>query len=210
MQSKMTIEGVILAGGLARRMGGKAKPLITLSGKSILSRAIDALQPQCAHLAINVNAELHRYRQFKLPILIDTIDGFIGPLAGVLAGMDAIANERPETLLLLTAPGDTPFLPIDLVARLSSAKAAKQASIAVAVSGGRVHHTVALWDISLRDALRKALIDDGVRAVSEFISRHKKVDVDWSIDPFDPFFNVNSPEDMEIAGEILTQQKMGD
>lgn len=103
------------------------------------------------------------------------------------AGMDAIANERPETHLLLTAPGDTPFLPIDLVARLSSAKAAKQASIAVAVSGGRVHHTVALWDISLRDALRKALIDDGVRAVSEFISRHKKVDVDWSIDPFDPF-----------------------
>jgi molybdopterin-guanine dinucleotide biosynthesis protein A len=210
MQSKMTIEGVILAGGLARRMGGEAKPLITLSGKSILSRAIDTLQPQCAHLAINVNAELHRYRQFKLPILIDTIDGFIGPLAGVLAGMEAAAKDRPETHLLLTAPGDTPFLPIDLVARLSSAKAAKQASIAVAVSGGRAHHTVALWDISLRDALRKALIDDGVRAVSEFISRHKKVDVDWSIDPFDPFFNVNSPEDMEIAGEILTQQKMGD
>lgn len=77
----MTIEGVILAGGWPD-VWGKAKPLITLSGKSILSRAIDALQPQCAHLAINVNAELHRYRQFKLPILIDTIDGFIGPLAG--------------------------------------------------------------------------------------------------------------------------------
>lgn len=210
MQSRISVTGIILAGGLARRMGGQAKPLIALGEISILSRVIEVLRPQCASLSLNANTELHRYQLYQLPILVDATDGFLGPLAGVLAGMDAAAENQPDVNFLLSAPGDTPFLPKDLVARLYAAKTQEQASIAVAASGGRAHHTVALWDISLREALRKALNDEGVRAVSEFIARHKKVDVDWSLDPYDPFFNVNSPQDLEIATEILAKREMID
>lgn len=210
MQSRISVTGVILAGGLARRMGGQAKPLIALGEIPILSRVIEVLRPQCASLSLNANTGLHRYQLYQLPILVDATDGFLGPLAGVLAGMDAAAENQPDVNFLLSAPGDTPFLPKDLVARLYAAKTQEQASIAVAASGGRAHHTVALWDISLREALRKALNDEGVRAVSEFIARHKKVDVDWSLDPYDPFFNVNSPEDLEIAAEILAKREMID
>lgn len=210
MQSRISVTGVILAGGLARRMGGQAKPLIALGEIPILSRVIEVLRPQCASLSLNANTGLHRYQLYQLPILVDATDGFLGPLAGVLAGMDAAAENQPDVNFLLSAPGDTPFLPKDLVARLYAAKTQEQASIAVAASGGRAHHTVALWDISLREALRKALNDEGVRAVSEFIARHKKVDVGWSLDPYDPFFNVNSPEDLEIAAEILAKREMID
>lgn len=210
MQSRISVTGVILAGGLARRMGGQAKPLIALGEISILSRVIEVLRPQCASLSLNANTGLHRYQLYQLPILVDATDGFLGPLAGVLAGMDAAAENQPDVNFLLSAPGDTPFLPKDLVARLYAAKTQEQASIAVAASGGRAHHTVALWDISLREALRKALNDEGVRAVSEFIARHKKVDVGWSLDPYDPFFNVNSPQDLEIAAEILAKREMID
>ena len=210
MQSRISVTGVILAGGLARRMGGQAKPLIALGEIPILSRVIEVLRPQCASLSLNANTGLHRYQLYQLPILVDATDGFLGPLAGVLAGMDAAAENQPDVNFLLSAPGDTPFLPKDLVARLYAAKTQEQASIAVAASGGRAHHTVALWDISLREALRKALNDEGVRAVSEFIARHKKVDVDWSLDPYDPFFNVNSPQDLEIATEILAKREMID
>lgn len=210
MQSRISVTGVILAGGLARRMGGQAKPLIALGEIPILSRVIEVLRPQCASLSLNANTGLHRYQLYQLPILVDATDGFLGPLAGVLAGMDAAAENQPDVNFLLSAPGDTPFLPKDLVARLYAAKTQEQASIAVAASAGRAHHTVALWDISLREALRKALNDEGVRAVSEFIARHKKVDVDWSLDPYDPFFNVNSPQDLEIAAEILAKREMID
>ena len=210
MQSRISVTGVILAGGLARRMGGQAKPLIALGEIPILSRVIEVLRPQCASLSLNANTGLHRYQLYQLPILVDATDGFLGPLAGVLAGMDAAAENQPDVNFLLSAPGDTPFLPKDLVARLYAAKTQEQASIAVAASGGRAHHTVALWDISLREALRKALIDEGVRALSEFIARHKKVDVGWSLDPYDPFFNVNSPQDLEIAAEILAKREMID
>lgn len=210
MQSRISVTGVILAGGLARRMGGQAKPLIALGEIPILSRVIEVLRPQCASLSLNANTGLHRYQLYQLPILVDATDGFLGPLAGVLAGMDAAAENQPDVNFLLSAPGDTPFLPKDLVARLYAAKTQEQASIAVAASGGRAHHTVALWDISLREALRKALNDEGVRAVSEFIARHKKVDVGWSLDPYDPFFNVNSPQDLEIAAEILAKREMID
>ncbi len=207
MGSKGLVAGVILAGGLARRMGGQAKPLMALGEMSILSRVIDALRPQCASLSINANRELHLYQLYQLPVLSDPIDGFLGPLAGILAGMDAAAKYQPNAKLLISAPGDTPFLPEDLVERLYAAKTQAQASIAVAMSGGRAHHTVALWDISLKETLRKALSEEGVRAVSQFIDRHKKVDVGWSLDPFDPFFNVNSPDDLEIAEEILIKLK---
>lgn len=191
--------GVILAGGLARRMGGGDKALLTVGGTPILARVAARLAPQCAALALSANGDPARFSVFGLRVLADSIDGYAGPLAGVLAGMDAAAQAGAR--LLLSAPGDTPFLPADLVARLAQARVERGAEIAVAASGGRAHHTVALWPVALRDGLRHALTVEGERRVSAFIARHANVAVEWPGAP-DPFFNVNRPEDVVAAEEI--------
>lgn len=205
MSPDPSLYGVLLAGGLARRMGGGDKPLLALDGRSLLAHAIARLAPQCAHLAINANGDPARFGAFGLPVVADSIEGFAGPLAGVLAGMDAAAAHGPHARLLLSAPADTPFPPADLVARLKAAMEKAGAAIAVAASGGRTHHTIALWDISLREELRAALSLEGERKVSAFIARHAHVVVDWPVAPYDPFFNVNRPEDVTQAAAIATR-----
>jgi len=194
--------GVILAGGLARRMGGGDKALQEIAGETALARLARRLAPQCAGLALNANGDAARFAAFGLPVVADDVPDFAGPLAGVLAGLEFFAREAGEAALAVTVPGDTPFAPQDLVARLTQAQAEAGAEIAVAVSGGRVHHAVALWPVSLRGALRRALVDEDVRAVSGFIARHSSVAVDWPVEPYDPFFNVNRPEDVKTAEEI--------
>jgi molybdopterin-guanine dinucleotide biosynthesis protein A len=196
--------GILLAGGLARRMGGGDKPLLKIGGRAIIAHAIERLAPQCASLAINANGDPARFSAFGLPILSDSVEGFAGPLAGVLAGMDYVCAARPEAADIVSAPADTPFLPEDLVAKLYQARQSAGAQIAVAESGGRVHHAVALWPTSLRDELRRALVEEGVRKVSAFIARYPNVTVQWPAEPYDPFFNVNRPEDVERAMAIAT------
>lgn len=198
--------GVILAGGLARRMGGGDKPLIELGGRPILAHVIERLRPQCAALALNANGDPARFGAFGLAVVADPLEGFVGPLAGVLAGLDYFAHEPPGAGAVLSVPGDTPFLPRDLAAHLARAREQAGAEIAVASSGGRVHHAVALWPASLREPLRRALADEGERRVSAFIARHSNVVVDWLAEPFDPFFNVNRPEDLARAEEIVRQE----
>lgn len=195
--------GVLLAGGLARRMGGGDKPLLELGGRPILAQAVERLRPQCAALVLNANGDPARFSAFGLPVVADSVAGFAGPLAGVLAGMDYAAAHWPDVTDILSAPADTPFLPSDLVARLHAAREAAGARIAVAASGGRVHHAVALWPMALRDALCRALVEEDVRKVSAFIERHANVSVDWPMEPYDPFFNVNRPEDVARAEEII-------
>jgi molybdopterin-guanine dinucleotide biosynthesis protein A len=190
--------GVILAGGLARRMGGGDKPLIELAGKPILAHVIERLARQCASLVINANGDPARFAAFGRPVVADSIEGFAGPLAGVLAGMDYAVKNAPGAEFILSAPGDTPFLPHDLVSRLAAARAEARAQIAVASSGGRVHHAVALWPVALRENLRRAL-EEGERKVSAFIERFANVDVEWRDDAFDPFFNVNRPDELNLA-----------
>ncbi len=202
MTNEAKILGVLLAGGQARRMGGGDKALILLDGKPILAHVIARLAPQCAALALNANGDPTRFAEFGLPVIADDIADFAGPLAGVLAGMDYAAATSPDTTAILTAPADTPFLPPDLAARLDAAKRGARAPIAVAASGGRTHHAVALWDIALRDALRQALLMAGLRKVSAFIGLFPSVAVDWPTTPHDPFFNVNSPQDVETARSI--------
>jgi len=197
--------GVLLAGGLARRMGGGDKPLVTLVGLPLIAHAIARLAPQCAQLAINANGDPARFAVFGLPVVADSVAGFAGPLAGVLAGMDYVAAHWPQAQWLLSAPADTPFPPADLVMRLRAASESANASIAVAASGGRTHHAIALWDIALRDDLRAALTRDEERKVSAFISRHTHVEVEWPVTPYDPFFNVNRPEDVPHAAAIVAQ-----
>lgn len=205
MPSDPSLCGVLLAGGLARRMGGGDKPLLSLDGRPLIAHTIARLAPQCAQLAINANGDPARFAVFGLPVVADSVAGFAGPLAGVLAGMDYAVAHWPQAQWLLSAPADTPFPPADLVLRLRAACESAGASIAVAASGGRTHHAIALWDLSLREDLRAALTRDEERKVSAFIARHTNVTVDWPIAPYDPFFNVNRPEDIPRAAAIAAQ-----
>ncbi|MBG0793752.1 molybdenum cofactor guanylyltransferase MobA [Methylocystis sp. H62] len=196
--------GVILAGGLARRMGGGDKPLVEIAGRPILQHVVDRLKPQCARLAINANGDPARFSAFGLPVICDSVEGFAGPLAGVLAGMDYGAGKGAAHVL--SAPGDTPFLPADLLSRLQAARTRAGAAIAVAASNGRTHHAVALWPVALREDLRRALVAEDERRVSAFIGRYANVVVDWPIEPYDPFFNVNRPEDLARADAIAKEE----
>jgi molybdopterin-guanine dinucleotide biosynthesis protein A len=182
-------------------MGGGDKPLREIGGRPILAHAIARLAPQCGALLLNANGDPARFRAFGLPVVSDSVAGFAGPLAGVLAGMEAAAEIAPGATDIVTAPADTPFLPGDLVERLYAARDAG-ARIAVAASGGRVHHAVALWPVALRYALREALTTEDLRKVSAFIARHPNVTVEWPTAPYDPFFNVNTPDDAETATRI--------
>ncbi len=197
--------GIILAGGLARRLGGVDKGLIEIGGRPILARLVERLGPQCAALVLNVNGDASRFARFGLPVAADEIEGFAGPLAGVLAGMDYAAAHIPDARDVLSVPADTPFVPSDLAARLVEARTGAGARVAVATSAGRAHHTVALWPLSLAADLRRALIE-GERRVSGFIARYESVEADWPIAPYDPFFNVNRPEDL-IEAEALARRQ---
>lgn len=199
--------GILLAGGLARRIGGGDKPLREIGGRSILSRVIARLAPQCNGLVLNANGDPARFKTFGLPVIADSVDGFAGPLAGILVGMDFIAKNRPNAQWILTAAADTPFLPRDLAARLHAARRKANAQIAVAASDGRSHHVVALWSIALRKDLHKALTQDHVSRVGEWMARYAPTVVEWPAAPYDPFFNVNTPEDMAQAERIAALER---
>ncbi|KIZ48043.1 MULTISPECIES: molybdenum cofactor guanylyltransferase MobA [Rhodopseudomonas] len=193
---------VILAGGLARRMGGGDKPLQTIAGRSLLERVIARVAPQCDGVVLNANGDPARFAPFGLPIAADSIAGFAGPLAGILAGLDWIAANRPQARWMLSAPADCPFLPRDLVARLDHARIAEAARLAVAASAGQSHPVIGLWDVTLRDELRHALTADDIRKVGRFTARYKLATVDWPTTPLDPFFNANTLEDVAEAERL--------
>jgi molybdenum cofactor guanylyltransferase len=195
--------GLILAGGLARRMGGGDKTLIPIGEKTILERAIARLGSQCAGLLINANGDLSRFSRFGLPVVPDDIEGFAGPLAGILAGLDWVAANAPATAWIVSVPGDCPFLPHDLVARLHGARSAQQLPLACARSGEWRHPVVGLWPVGLRHDLRNAL-EAGVRKIEAWTGKHGVALAEWPADPVDPFFNVNTPEDAAEAERMAT------
>lgn len=200
------IAGVILAGGLSRRMGGGDKGLLELAGRPILSHVIARFAPQVAQLALNANGDASRFRDFDLPVLADTVEGFAGPLAGVLAALEWAAANGSVTSVV-SAAGDTPFLPVDLVERLASAAGASPGRIAVAHSGGRSHPVCALWPVSLRTPLTRALAE-GQRKVSAFIEGQDHIHVEFAPEMqggrvVDPFFNINTPHDIAEAERIV-------
>lgn len=194
---------VILAGGLARRMGGGDKPLKTIGGRTILDRVIDCVTPQCSSLALNANGDPGRFSQWNLPVVADSVEGFAGPLAGVLAGMDWAAQHAPDADFLLSVAADCPFLPRDLVAKLESAREAANADVSVAHSGGQAHPVIALWRVALRDDLRRALVDENMRKIDRWTARYRMASADWPAAPVDPFFNANTPEDVAEAERLL-------
>jgi len=191
------VAGVLLAGGLARRMGGGDKCLLALRGRPMLAHAIDRLTPQVAALAINANGDPARFAAFGLPVLPDVVEGFAGPLAGVLTGMVWAREQVPEAVWLVTAATDTPFFPADLVERLHAAAA--DAEVVFAASGGRTHPVFGLWRLALLDDLRRALVLEDERKIDRFAGRYRVAEVAFPAEPFDPFFNVNRPEDLDDA-----------
>ena len=199
----MATLGLILAGGRARRMGGGDKALLPLGGRPMLAHVIERLRPQCIALALSANGEAGRFAAFALPVIADERPDFSGPLAGLLAGLDFSANHFPGVADVVTLPADTPFLPLDLVARLFEARREAGADIAMARSGGREHHLAALWPVSLAEALRQSLFDEDLRKVGAFAARFRLAHADWPAEPFDPFFNVNTPEDFSQAESLL-------
>jgi molybdopterin-guanine dinucleotide biosynthesis protein A len=195
--------GLILDGGLARRMGRADKGLVALAGRPMLAHAIERLRPQVAALALSANGDPARFEAFNLPVVPDDPPGSAGPLAGVVAGLDYCARTAPDLTHAASLPVDTPFAPGDLVTRLHEARRASGAEILVAASGGRVHRVAALWPVALAGDLRRALVKEGMRKVESVLQRFAVALVEWPDAPFDPFFNVNTPEDLSRADAIL-------
>ena len=195
--------GVILAGGLATRMGGGDKCLLPVAGRPMLGRIIDRLAPQVDAIALNANGDAARFADWRLPVLGDSVEGFAGPLAGVLAGLDWAAGQGADRIV--TVAGDTPFFPDDLALRLAAAAEAAGTSIALAATpeGDRVvrHPTFGLWPVALRHDLRAAL-EDGLRKVVLWTDRHGAATALFPTDAGDPFFNVNTPDDLARAGAM--------
>ena len=197
------VVGVLLAGGLSRRMGGGDKCLRRLGGRTILSRVVQCAAGQVDALALNANGDPARFREYGLPVIPDVIAGHAGPLAGVLTGLDWAAREWPDCPWVASFPTDAPFAPDDLVARLLGAVSTEGADMACASSKGRRHPVIGLWPVVLRGALRQAMTVDGVRKVDAWTAGYKLACVDYPTEPFDPFFNTNRPDDLEAAEAML-------
>lgn len=198
----MKIGGVLLAGGQSQRMGGGDKNLRLLGGKPMLAHVIERAKPQVDALVLNANGDPQRFAAFGLPIVPDSITGFAGPLAGVLAGLDWAAKNLPDAELVASFATDAPFFPRDLVRRLAVALEEGGFDLACAQSNGQAHPVFGLWPVTLRAALREALAG-GLRKVDQWTARYKLVEVEFLAEPVDPFFNANRPEDLAEAERLV-------
>jgi len=201
----VTLPGVILAGGRATRMGGGDKGLKVVAGKRLLDHVIARLAPQCAPLAINANGDPARFSDFGLPVLADSLPGYPGPLAGVLAGLDWAAGFGAKAIVTVAA--DTPFFPSDLVKKLKAAAGTSGLSLAASPDDAgalRLQPTFGLWPVALREDLRAAL-EGGLRKVVLWAEGHNAGTAEFASDPFDPFFNINTPPDICTAERLIGQ-----
>jgi molybdopterin-guanine dinucleotide biosynthesis protein A len=198
-----SVIGIVLAGGRGERLGGRGKAHLEISNDiTLMQRVIGRLRPQCANLLVNVNEELPVSDGF--PVVSDAVPQ-LGPLGGILAGLEWTAQHAPETTLMASAPVDAPFLPRDLVERLHAAREQAGATIACAASGGRQHGVYALWPVSLAADLRRALLQEDIRTVNRYLARHRLARHEWPTTPADPFFNVNTPDDLAQARDIASR-----
>lgn len=204
-----TVVGVLLAGGLSRRMGGGDKTLRPLGGRPILDHVLERARPQVAALVVNANGDPSRFAGFGLPVAADVLPGHPGPLAGVLTGLDWAAEHAPEAEWVASFATDAPFLPPDLAARLLAAVRDTGADMACAASGGRHHPVFGLWPVRLRGDLRRAMVEEGIRKVDAWTGRYRLAVADWPADPVDPFFNANRPDDITEAERLLAAMSPG-
>ena len=206
MNASKPIVGVLLAGGQSRRMGGIDKALQMLGGRPLLAHAIERLKPQVAGMVINANGEASRFAAFRLPVIADSIAGFAGPLAGVHAGLAWVRASRPGIEHVVTVSADTPFFPTDLVARFL-ASLNQNRPLLVARSEEGLHPVIGLWPVSMVTAIEESL-KQGVRKASAFVQERGAIEVFFPRIEIggrliDPFFNINSPEDLAKADALL-------
>ncbi len=207
--TKVRVAGVLLAGGQSRRMGGGDKCLRPLAGKTILAHVIERARPQVEALVLNANGDPARFAEFGLPVAADVVEGYAGPLAGVLTGLDWTAENAPDCSHVASFACDAPFFPTDLVSRFLAALEGEGAELACAASAGRAQPVFGLWPLRLRDDLRRAMVEEGLRKVDVWTARHRLASVEFPLlegpsGPTDPFFNANRPEDLAKA-ERLTK-----
>lgn len=195
----MKIIGAIIAGGKSSRMGTREKAFLELGGKSILSRVIDRFGSQVEQLVINANGDLKRFTEFGLEIVPDVIKQLTTPLSGLHAALSFARDTKAD--VLVTVPSDTPFLPADLVACFMKKMIASGA--AIASSGDHDHYIIGAWKTELLDDLDRAIAKDGLFRVKDWAHRASAQTVEWPVEPYDPFFNVNTPEDLLRAQQIL-------
>ncbi len=199
------IAGLVLAGGLSRRMGGGDKGLKLLGGRPILAHVIERLRPQVDAMVLNANGDPVRFQEFGLDVAPDSVTGFVGPLAGILAGMDWARAQVEGATHIVSVAGDGPFLPHDLVRRLIDAASKAAQPLATASSGGWTHPVIGLWPLSLRDDLQSALAQEGLRKVDLWTQRHGIAVANFSVDPIDPFFNANDEAELRAAEKMLAR-----
>lgn len=204
MSISKSVVGVILAGGLARRMGGGDKCLLPLAGKTLLQRTIDRAQPQVGKLLLNANGNSLRFARTRLPVVPDIYPDNRGPLAGIHAGLKWLHSDNPNAEWLVSFASDTPFFPTDLVEKLLTAATTHEAHLAIAVSNGRVHPTFALWHASMISKLDQQLQTSETPRLQDWMSQQKHVEVEFITDSYDPFFNINTPQDLYAAEPLVT------
>jgi len=197
--------GLVLAGGLARRMGGGDKALLRIGAATILDRVLERLAPQCSRMILNANGDPARFAFTRLPVVADDVPDFAGPLAGVLAGLNWAAAHVPDVAWVASVPGDCPFLPRDLVSRLHEARTAEDRPLACARSGDWRHPVVGIWPVALRHDLRRAVAEEGLHKIEVWTARHGVAIADWPPTPVDPFFNVNTPADAAEAARLAAE-----
>ncbi|MCP5365652.1 MAG: molybdenum cofactor guanylyltransferase MobA [Hyphomicrobiales bacterium] len=203
------VAGLLLAGGRARRMGGGDKCLIRLGARTLLESIIERAHDQAAPLIINANGDPERFSAFGLPVVADVVDGYAGPLAGVLTALDWVHDNLPRCHWVASFAADTPFSPRDLVSRLCHGIQSDKADMACAASAGRTHPVFGLWPVRLRAELRAALISEGVRKIDSWTARYRLTTVDFAVTPHDPFFNINTADDLAIAETLLHDAQSG-
>lgn len=192
---------LLLAGGQSRRMGGGDKNQLHLGGKSVLQHVLDRVHRAGAPTAINANGDPRRFAGYGLPVIADVVDGYAGPLAGILTGLEWMAAYHPNRKHMISLATDAPFLPPDLAQRLY-ARLGSDASIVQAQSYGQRHPVFAIWSVALASDLRQAVCDEGVRKIDHFTQRHHCGVVAFSGTP-DPFLNINRPKDFAEAERWL-------
>lgn len=203
MIEKTNILGILLAGGQARRMGGGDKCLLPLGGKTLLQRSIAKAQPQVDQLVLSANGNSLRFARSRLPVVADAYPEFLGPLAGIHSGIQWAKQHRPNTEWLASFACDTPFFPENLVAQLAEAAEQDSALVTVAASNDRLHPIFALWHSSLFDALTKTLESANIPPLAQWIEQQSYVQVDFPCETYDPFFNINRPQDLYDAETLL-------
>ena len=193
---------VILAGGQARRMGGGDKCLINIDGSTILAHQIKRLKSSVDTILLNANGDVDRFKMFGLPVAADVIEGFGGPLVGIVTGLLWARENRPDMSFVVSIAGDTPFFPKDLTRQLIKAGQRDPQTIVLASSNGRVHPVFGLWPVALADDLKEWLLSGSNPKVLAFVDRYTRIEVPFEVDAYDPFFNINTPEDVSEAERL--------